>query len=184
MGDTIAAGKAQRILAAIATGAETVADVEADLQFTLTKHCISGHISNLQQGGKIEKIGEMPISRADGRAGRPAHRYRLTGSRSPGTSVAPSMNSAPSADSLPTPTRSDAGLSISSDTSASTSATSTSSRSGRTDVMAAPRREIVIDGRRFEVVWDGRCGPLPGFEDRPGSGSSLLRSTSPTTPES
>lgn len=64
---------AERIVELIRDGAETAADLEVDLNFSMSKYKISAHLSNLANAGRIRKIGEM---RRGGR-GTPAHRYAI-----------------------------------------------------------------------------------------------------------
>lgn len=54
-----AQGKAQRILAAVRSGAETAREVEAIVadELNLSLHQIAGHLSNLNKSGRIRTIG-------------------------------------------------------------------------------------------------------------------------------
>jgi hypothetical protein len=75
-------GKQGRVLRAIADGCESAADVEADLDFTMTRKRIAGHLSNLLRAGRIVKIGEfkVEVTRANGQTGAVrTYRYGLPG---------------------------------------------------------------------------------------------------------
>lgn len=64
-------GKARRILEAFRSGCETVADVEVELDFAMTRHNIAGHVSNLVKGGRLVRVGTVKYPGT-----RTAHRYR------------------------------------------------------------------------------------------------------------
>jgi hypothetical protein len=69
--------KQTRILRALRNGAETAADVEADLDFALTRHLIAGHLSNLRKAGRVRKVGEARVP-ADRRPGGGGCVYQVT----------------------------------------------------------------------------------------------------------
>ena len=66
---------AHQVWCALKNGAETVADVEADLNFRLSRHLIAGHLSNLKKRGWARVVGTAVVYRQDGRTGHCAHRY-------------------------------------------------------------------------------------------------------------
>lgn len=67
-------GKEARVLACVVGGAETVADIKVDLNFTMTRHNIAAHMFNLMKDGKVQKIGEFTTEHQ----GRVAYRYGPT----------------------------------------------------------------------------------------------------------
>ena len=68
--DTRSLGKQAMVLAAVRNGCETCADVEVELNFTLTRHQIAGHLSNLLRAGRIRKTGEFAVPTERRRRGR------------------------------------------------------------------------------------------------------------------
>lgn len=77
-------GKAKRILSLVKAGVDTVADIEADMDFVLTRHRIAAHISNLKKEGKIRSVGTLKIPTEgtgryrNGSGYVTAHRYAAT----------------------------------------------------------------------------------------------------------
>lgn len=63
-------GKAARILAAIRAGAETVRDIEAELDFTMPANTIGAHVAQLKRQGRIVVVGRITLPTERTRNGR------------------------------------------------------------------------------------------------------------------
>lgn len=69
--------KTARILRALKNGCETAADVEVDLEFTLSRHLIAAFLAGFLLDGTVRKVGEFGSHHMYRYALTPRGEYRL-----------------------------------------------------------------------------------------------------------